>query len=319
LSSRKKSQLMNIRENLFIRRLSCPICQSYDLSVLFNVPQSRPDFLDFLKIEKFYSKKFYDAYFNGLFKGIVFEIVECKKCNFIFQSEVLNEEGMELLYNNWLDKDLLLKYYSDMKPDIYQYNLLRIIKKFYKKKLIVNVLDFGAGYGNFCILSSELGFNTHAFDLSIDKNNHLSTKYGIKIINDLDHFKSFFDFIFINQVLEHISNPTEILAKLQNCLGPTGIIFISVPNCQHIGKTIKNHGLSNELFLHISPHQHINAFNNKTLRLLGKKSGLKELNINDFLKLFNWTLTISEMKFLLKATIKSSISISTSLLFHKNE
>lgn len=304
--------------NLFIKRSSCPICQNSDLSVLFNVQQKSPDFFDFLKIEKFYSKKFYEAYFNGLLDEIVFEIVKCKKCNFIFQSEVLNRVGMSILYNEWLDKDLLLKFYSDLKPDLYQYNMLKIIKKIYKNKMIVNVMDFGAGYGNFCVLSSELGFNTYSFELSNDKNNHLSN-LGIKIINDLDHFQSFFDFIFINQVLEHISNPTEILTKLHNCLSPDGIIFISVPNCQYIGDTIKNYGLSNELFLQISPHQHINAFNYKTVILLGRVSGLKEFNMIDFLMLYNWTLTTSEMKLLLKAAIKSSICNGTSLFFHKNK
>jgi 2-polyprenyl-3-methyl-5-hydroxy-6-metoxy-1,4-benzoquinol methylase len=309
--------MLKDNNNLFIKRLHCPICQSKNLSILFNIKRESSAFLEFLKNERFYSKKFYEKYFNGLLNGSAFEIVRCEKCDFIFQSEVLNETGMSLLYNEWLDQSLLLKYYSEMKPDKIQENTLRIISKFYKnKKKNINVLDFGAGYGNFCTLSSELGFNTYAFDLSNDKTNHISSKPGINLISDFNEFQSFFDFIYINQVLEHLSNPTGIVTKLQNCLSPAGILFIAVPNCKRTSTTIARYGLSQKLFGQLSPHQHINAFNNKTLALLGRKSGLKKFNLIDFMRLYNWTLTPSELKLLLKLT-KHTL-FGTSQFFHKD-
>lgn len=307
------------RENIYNKRQNCPVCQSSEFLVLFSILAKTSEFLNFLKLEEFYSKIFWDDYKNGLLEDVIFEIVKCRKCSFTFQRETLNNEGMSLLYNQWLDKDKLLEYYANLKTDKSQQYLLKIIKNYFKNKSNINVMDYGAGYGNFCSLSINLGFNTYAFDLSDDKNNHLSSHLGIKIISDLTNFDSFFDFIFINQVFEHVQNPVEILKSLQKILTDEGIIFISVPNCRHLEETIKNQGLSNELFMQLSPQQHINAFNNKTLALLGRKSGLKEFNIVDFLKLYNRSLSKDEIKLLLKATIKSAIGSGTSLFFRKDE
>lgn len=74
--------------------------------------------------------------------------------------------------------------------------------------------------------------------------------------------------------------------------------------------------LSQEQFKLLSPHQHINAFTNKTLKLLGINSGLTPLGMGDFLKLYNNKLTPAELKFLIKKTIKNS-GDSTGLLFKK--
>lgn len=307
------------KKKLYKKRLNCPICQSADLSVIYSIQTKTPEFTKFLKLEKFYSENFYKLIQNGLLKEVVFEIVKCNKCNFIFQSNVLNDEGMFLLYNHWLDKELLLKYYSEMKPNEYEKALLKVIKKVFKKENNINILDYGAGYGNFCALSKKLGFNTFAFDLSNDKNEYIISDIGVNKISNLNDYELFFDFIFVNQVFEHVSDPLNILKKLKNSLSHKGIIYISVPDCNRIEETIKNNGLTEELFMQLSPQQHINAFNNKTLLKLGYEAGLRQLNIFDFLNLYRTSLSKKEITLLIKLGIKSLLIKGTSLFFYKDE
>ncbi len=307
---------MNKIKNLYYKRQECPVCQSSKFLILLSKAAKELEFIEFIKLEKFYSKKFWNDYENGLLDNFIFEILKCKTCNFVFQREILKNEGMSLLYNQWLDQEKLLAYYADMKMEKSQIYWPQIIKGYFKNKSSINAMDFGAGYGNFCKILINTGFKTYAFDLSDDKNNHLSS-IGVNVINNLTDYDSFFDFIYVNQVFEHVENPLEILKNLQRTLSDKGLIFIAVPDCKKIEKIIKDKGLSNDLFLLLSPQQHINAFSNNTLRLIGREANLKEFRMTDFLKLHSWSLSKNETILLSKATIKSILGMSTSMFFHK--
>lgn len=294
--------MINSKDNLVMTRQSCPVCKSENRSVLFSARHNHSGFLEFIKFEKFFSETFYAGYNNGSLNKLLFEIVECNNCHFIYQFEVLNDKGMELLYNEWLDKELLKAHYSGVKYSTVKEGMLRMINKYFGKKDKINLMDFGAGYGNFCSIATKLGFNTYAFDLSTDKNNHLNNM-GVTVINSLDKYKGYFDFIHVDQVLEHVSDPGGILKNLRECLTDKGILFMSVPDCKDLKKILMKEGLSNKLFQLLSPHQHINAFNNNSLKLLGTKAGLKPLSMFDLLGLFNTSFDINQSKFWIRTFI----------------
>lgn len=306
-------RLLNNKGQIIINREYCPICKSKNRSVLFSAKHSSPDFFDFIKFEKFYSKKFYDGYANGLLGELLYEIAECSDCQFIYLTEVLNDVGMGLLYNDWLDKELLRGITASHHINIFSEMSLKLIKTNFKNKDRINVMDFGAGYGNFCSIAVKSGFNTYAFDLSNDKNEHMNGM-GVTIIKSFDVHYGSFDFIWVNQVLEHLYDPLGILLNLCQCLTDKGIIYIGVPDCKGIKQILKEHPLSGRLFMLLSPHQHINAFDNKSLKLLSKNAGLKPLSMIDFLALFNTSLNFSELTFLIKRTIKNSL-YGTGLFF----
>lgn len=303
------------KEALTTKRPNCPICESSKRSILISVKHDSKGFLDFIKNETFYSASFYDNYNNGSLKDFIYEVAECNNCHFIYLTEIFNDFGMGKLYNEWLDKDLLKEYYSKLEYNLYEETMLGLLRKFYQKKDKINLMDFGAGYGNFCAIATKLKFAVHAFDLSEDKNEHLDSM-GATIINNLDKYDGFFDFIYVNQVFEHVANPKSILKKLSQCLTPGGLIYIAVPDCKDAQQILKTEGLSNNFFKLISPHQHINGFTNATLRLLGTESHLKPLSMVDFFKFYNTSLNFPEFKFLLKKTIKNS-KYNTGLFFGK--
>lgn len=304
------------KNTLVCNRPVCPVCSSKDRTILFSTPHSSPGFLDFIKFEQYYGASFYEGYHNGPLKELVFEMAECNECHFIYLTEVLSDTGMGLLYNEWLDKEMLKVHYSKIPYSTYQETIVRCMKKHFRKKSPVTLMDFGAGYGNFCSMATKAGFNTYAFDLSADKNDHMNGM-GVTIINNLDRYKDHFHFIWVNQVFEHLSDPLGVVKQLQQSLTDDGLIFIAVPDCTPVKQILGKQGLSHDLFRLISPHQHINGFTNSTLKLLGIKSGLRPLGLLDFFSLYNAKLNLSELKLLVKKTIKNS-GASTGLFFKKN-
>lgn len=303
------------KKDLITNRETCPVCNSKNRTILLNAKHSSPGFLDFIKFEKYYSDSFYNYYNNGAIKDLDYNLAECNDCHFYYLTEVLNDHGMGLLYNDWLDKEMLKVHYSKLPYSHYAENILGLIKKHFSKKNQVNLMDFGAGYGNFCSMSVKKGYTTYAFDLSSDKNDYMNNM-GVTIINDLSKYKNHFSFIWVNQVFEHVSDPLSIVKQLKESLTDDGILYIAVPDNTELKSVIKQQGFSHDLFRLISPHQHINGFTNSTLRLLGTNSGLTPMSNMDFLKLFNFKLNMAELILLSKRIVKGANS-STGVFFKK--
>ncbi|MGN1274100.1 MAG: class I SAM-dependent methyltransferase [Thermoguttaceae bacterium] len=52
-------------------------------------------------------------------------------------------------------------------------------------------------------------------------------------VDDFPEFHAFFDFILLGDVLEHLIQPSETLAKLKSFLKPDGHFVVSIPNIAH--------------------------------------------------------------------------------------
>lgn len=308
--------MLNSKSQIIENREYCPICKSKNRSILFASNHSQAGFLSFIKFEKYYSEALYDGYADGILGQLLYEIAECSDCHFIYLTEVLNDTGMALLYNDWLDEELLRVHYRNLPYDIVAERILNLIKTKFRKNGAINIMDFGAGYGSFSTIATKSGFNTFAFDLSTDKKDHIGS-LGVNIINNFEKHHGYFDFIWVNQVFEHLSDPLGVLINLRHCLTDTGIIYIAVPDCKDIKQILKENGLSEKLFNLLSPHQHINAFDNDSLKELGVNAGLKSFSMIDFLKFFDTSLAFNDLKFLTRKTIRNS-SWGTGLFFcHK--
>ena len=95
-----------------------------------------------------------------------------------------------------------------------------------------NILDFGGGGGQFALVCKSHFPRSNVYITDIDDSALLEEwkQYNIQIshsdfLNDITKF----DFIFMNDVFEHLSNPEDILAILSDKLKTNGKIFIDTP------------------------------------------------------------------------------------------
>lgn len=137
----------------------------------------------------------------------------------------------------------------------------------------MKVLDFGCGAGYSLVEMSAIGVeccgieadpNVAKIAVELGLNLHVGT------LEDSPFKDAKFDLIILNQVLEHVINPEELILKFKNLLTEDGQIVISVPNVDSIYRRIF---LSKWINWHI-PY-HIHHFNKKTLTKLLLKNGYK--------------------------------------------
>ena len=207
-------------------RSSCPVCKENRTKQIFSLPYNSREMIDFLK--RYYKgtidiKKLYGRHYN---------LLECQKCNLIFQEQIPNKKFSQELYENYIDK-----YDSLKKKDNYdkKYNKklfyeMGLIKNIFKKKNEeISILDFGAGWGFWLNHLKKNNFDVYAFEVSETRINFLKEN-KIKIIPDIENTDIKFDFIYSEETFEHISNPKETLVNLSKILKENGFIMLRFPS-----------------------------------------------------------------------------------------
>ncbi len=296
---------------MFLKQQNCKICSKPGITIL-NVK------FDDLEISKFFISEYDKKTSNFLNKKIGsknFILKKCLKCNFIWQTNIPKKKFLEEIYDQIIDSNESLK--KSEKIDIFQKKYFEteivFLQNFLKKKNL-NILDFGAGWGTWLTNVKRICPNIFAMELSLKREKYLKKK-KINVINyrRKSIYDDFFHIVRLEQVLEHLVDMNEIVKNLRKMLKKNGILIIGVPNGQ---KEIK----SNVIKIRkgpIQPLEHLNCFNNKSLKLFFKKNGFEPISIIEIILTFfrSKRFDYNNIRFIL-TMIKNSL-ISTKINFVK--
>jgi 2-polyprenyl-3-methyl-5-hydroxy-6-metoxy-1,4-benzoquinol methylase len=93
-----------------------------------------------------------------------------------------------------------------------------------------NILDVGAGTGDFLKVCKNKSWNVFGTEPSLEARN-IAIKKGIVLQEDLSAYKNqHFDVITLWHVLEHVENLQEYVTMLHHLLSENGRLLIAVPN-----------------------------------------------------------------------------------------
>ena len=188
----------------------------------------------------------YDRYMYA--DKTIYTLVKCKDCGLVYinPQPTLSELG---------------KYYpKDYPPYVTDYKIfsdskfIRFTKKIYslfkrtpiESSKVKNteqdisskrVLDFGCGRGHILLSLQKQHPKWELYGFDIATNQEVKN-IGNNIHIHLDDFSKmeenfenkFFDIIYLNNVLEHVHDPKNIIKRLSNLLKDTGEIIIEIPN-----------------------------------------------------------------------------------------
>jgi 2-polyprenyl-3-methyl-5-hydroxy-6-metoxy-1,4-benzoquinol methylase len=136
-----------------------------------------------------------------------------------------------------------------------------------------------------------MGFDPFALEYSTERICALKNN-GIPVIKHNDSMT--FDLIIVNQILEHVTEPIELLKDIYSKLNNNGVAFLSVPNCSKIeNKLSRTNNIADEKELHrvlldasVAAFQHVNFFNNRNFKTLIRNCGF-EIIFRPFLETVN--------------------------------
>ncbi len=137
------------------------------------------------------------------------------------------------------------------------------------------ILDFGCGGGYFLrsLGKQHPSWTLYGFDISTNPlteklSDHIKVYRG-QAQNLLNYFtKKDLDIIYLNNSLEHLNDPTQIMRLLTTLLNDNGEFIIEVPNIDSIKFKVFGKNFSS-----LDIPRHLYMFNPKTLRMLLEKNG----------------------------------------------
>ena len=146
--------------------------------------------------------------------------------------------------------------------------------KYFKNK---KVLDFGCGYGELLTIlkKKKICKLAHGVEIRKEVSEHLN-KNNITYYNDIKNIKIKYDVITLFHVLEHISNPIDILNQLKKNLKKNGKIIVEVPSCTDL--LLRDNSLKKfrDFFMW---SEHLIIYSENKLKKIIKKSGYKKIDI----------------------------------------
>lgn len=220
---------------------------------------------------------------------------ECENCGHFFLNPVPHENSLDIIY----PKNLGNYEDFDTSPGI-GFKIKRILDKNSLKKVLKLVanpnsfLDVGCAAGTLLDLVKECNSEIktlHGVEIS-NTASKLSTKKGYKIfhgtIEKVDLKNNKYDFIYLQQVIEHVHDPNLVLRKLYKHLQKNGIVVLETPSpLSWDHKIFKKRYWEGYHF-----PRHFNIWKKDGMIKLLEKSGFKIISTKYRIKPVNWTLSI---------------------------
>ncbi|MFN8449211.1 MAG: class I SAM-dependent methyltransferase [Anaerolineae bacterium] len=256
----------------FVHRMACDVCGSDVYTILISKDYLDPAVVDFLA--SYYSQRI-DL---SILRDAHYEVARCSVCGFMWQTYILNDRNMQLLYDVWISEDDSLKKKTLAPLALrarYATEAYTIAELLRKPPHDVTVLDFGMGWGYWCLMAKSFGYRTYGAELSETRVQY-ATANGISVLNLDTVSAGQFDFINSEQVFEHIPQPLMMLRTLVTTLKPSGVIRISVPDSERSVSQLASPDWkpAKDAF---HPLEHINSFTHTSLIELGRRAGLRPL------------------------------------------
>lgn len=199
-----------------------------------------------------------------------FEIIKCKNCLTIYSKKT--EASIKYFdYSNYYSEENLTV------PDFISELYRKIIREFESHRVNDRFLDIGCGAGILLDIARELDWNVTGVEVSKPAAEYLR-KRGLNIIEgtleEANFPDDYFDVITCTEVIEHVTNPKEVLKEIARILNPKGILWMTTPHSSGLaGK------LLGSKWSVVAPPEHLNLFSIKSLRMCLEEAGFKNCRI----------------------------------------
>lgn len=249
------------------RRGDCPVCQKLDTEKKWDLYDDRYGFPGF------------------------FPLLICNYCGHRFLDATFSPEDLRRMYTD---------YYPRASFSLEQFKSHDEINNKFKKWLEgancnafrfvppkVRVLDIGCGFGESLGYHKDRGCDVYGVEAD-ENTRKVAEKYGftvkIGLFDSQDYQEGFFDYITLDQVLEHVTDPHDNLSGVGNILKPDGRVIISTPNSNGWGAR-----LFGRQWINWHTPYHLQFFSIDSMKMAAEKAGLAVEKV--------YTITSSEWLF----------------------
>jgi len=205
-----------------------------------------------------------------------YQTVQCQNCQYYYVYPLIDftENDWELLYDEEYFENQTKWHLKKRQTD--RVNRLNKLQKM-SANPIINFLDVGCGEGFMLLEAEQRGWNVYGLDISDNRTGEAKELRNFKKCELLksQYPDNFFDCIYLDSILEHVTNPREYLKEINRILKCSGVIYIGVPNEDSLYNTLRKVNnfvfakgkYSNKIKPFVTPY-HVGGFNRYSIKLL---------------------------------------------------
>lgn len=135
----------------------------------------------------------------------------------------------------------------------------------------VRILDVGCGFGE--TLGYHKARGCEVYGVEADENiRRVADKFGYKVnvgLFDADNYEqNYFDYVTLDQVLEHVADPLEVLRGIARVMKLSGSLIVSTPNGNGWGARIFG-----RKWINWHTPYHLQFFSERSMKLAAEKAG----------------------------------------------
>lgn len=196
-------------------------------------------------------------------------LVQCKRCGFVFCKRIPTATELVKHYEQYSRANII----SPITLKRYE----QLLEKFEPYRKTNNIIDVGCGDGFFLQVAKQKGWNVYGTEFT-EKAVEVCSAKGISMQQgplDIANYNGIqFDVVTSFEVIEHINNPNEEIAKFNNLLRTGGIVYATTPNFNSISRSLLKGTWSV-----IEYPEHLSYYTATTIKKLFAKHGFKTLSI----------------------------------------
>jgi SAM-dependent methyltransferase len=256
-------------------RQSCPICAG-TTEVLFSCPFAEPRLRCFLNRPGG----------ETLAADQDYRIRRCASCELCFQEWVLEDDEAARWY---AANPATTDYEREIGAQKLHWFAHMIEEVLVLRQVLTAsppaVLDFGSNWGKWASAALALGCRVDAVEINPSAAAFCARR-GIRLTTLAELRQEAYDFINVDQVAEHLSDPLSVVRRLAFSLKPGGIMKLSTPDNARLPGLLARAQQTGELSVldpavldPLAPLEHVNLFNHRSLKRLAAAAGLDPFRI----------------------------------------
>lgn len=209
-----------------------------------------------------------------------FPLLRCGHCGHSYLECEFTPAQLSDLYTNYYPRKTFdigqFKAHTEMGPFKKWFNGLNS-SVFRRVPKNVRVLDVGCGYGQSLAYHAERGCDVYGVE--VDENiRRVADKFGYKVhvglFDDSVYETGFFEYVTMDQVIEHVTDPLSTLTGVARILKRGGTAVLSTPNAAGWGARIFG-----RRWINWHAPYHLQLFSRRSLRIAAEQAGLKVAEI----------------------------------------
>lgn len=219
----------------------------------------------------------------------VFSLLRCLACGHHFLDASFSNDEINNLYTNFYPRSEFVL--DDLKPApaVHGFNAWLNGERRSAYCWVpenVCVLDIGCGWGETLAYHQLRGCEAHGVEVD-DNVKTVAELYGLKIkiglFDSTLYEENYFDYVTMDQVIEHVVFPIQTLKDIRKVLKNNGVLILNTPNANGWGTTFFG-----RKWINWHTPYHLNLFTEHSMRLAAHQAGfevnkIKTLTSSDWL------------------------------------